>query len=128
MERLTNKVIKYLGALLAAGLLVVYFFLDPAQHFFPKCPFLWLTGWKCAGCGAQRAVHYLLHGDILEAFRVNFLFVLAFPYVLFGLILEYTAWGQKQIGIRRRWYGYWATLVALFAVLIFGIARNVWGL
>jgi hypothetical protein len=124
---LTNRVIKYLGALLAVGLLGIYFFLDPTQQYFPKCPFLWLTGLKCPGCGAQRAVHYLLHGDISEAFRVNFLFVLAFPYVLFGLILEYTPWGQKQLTIRRKWYGYWATLVALFAVLAFGIARNVWG-
>ncbi|MFN0035605.1 MAG: DUF2752 domain-containing protein [Saprospiraceae bacterium] len=126
MEAL-SKGTKIAGALLAAGLLWVYFFLDPAQHFFPKCPFLWLTGWKCPGCGSQRAVYQLFHGNVLEALRLNFLFVLAFPYVLFGLVLEYTAWGQRQIAIRRSGYGYWATMVALVAVIAFGIARNVWG-
>ncbi|MFN0215317.1 MAG: DUF2752 domain-containing protein [Saprospiraceae bacterium] len=124
---MTLKIINYSGALLAVGLLVVYFFLDPNSHFFPKCPFLWLSGWKCPGCGSQRAIHHLLHGDFLGAFRVNFLFVLALPYVFLGLVLEYTAWGRRQIPIRRRWYGYRATLVTLFAVLIFGFTRNLWG-
>ncbi len=127
MEHLTQRIFNYTGALLVAGLLGVYFFLDPEHHFFPKCPFLWLTSWKCPGCGAQRAVHQLLHGNVLEAIRVNFLFVTAFPYVIFGLVLEYTAWGRRQIPIRRTWYGYRAALVALFAVIAFGIARNVWG-
>ncbi|MDO8365379.1 MAG: DUF2752 domain-containing protein [Saprospiraceae bacterium] len=127
MEHSTRKIFNFTGALLAAGLLGVYFLLDPEHHFFPKCPFLWLSGWKCPGCGSQRAVHHLLHADVLEALRVNFLFVLAFPYVLFGLILEYTAWGQTQFSIRRRWYGYRAALVALVAIVAFGIARNVWG-
>jgi len=124
---LTQKIINSTGALLAVGLLGVYFFLDPEHHFFPKCPFLWLTGWKCPGCGAQRAVHHLLHGNVLEAFRVNFLFVLAFPYVLFGLVLEYTAWGQRQIPIRRTWYGYRAAMLALVVVVAFAIARNISG-
>ncbi len=127
MEHLTQRIFNYAGALLVAGLLGVYFFLDPEHHFFPKCPFLWLTSWKCPGCGAQRAVHQLLHGNVLEAIRVNFLFATALPYVIFGLVLEYTAWGRRQIPIRRTWYGYRAALVALFAVIAFGIARNVWG-
>lgn len=126
MEASTKRIFNYAGALLVAILLGVYFLLDPTQHFFPKCPFLWLTGWKCPGCGSQRAVHHLLNGHVLEALRVNFLFVLAFPYVLLGLVLEYTAWGKAQVSLRRRWYGYRATLVALAVVLAFGIARN-WG-
>lgn len=127
MEDLTHKNFKYTRALLVAGLLGVYFFLDPAQHFFPKCPFLWLTGWKCPGCGSQRAVHQLLHGQILEALRLNFLFVLAFPYVCFGLVLEYTAWGRAQLVVRRKWYAYRAALVALVVVMSFWISRNLWG-
>jgi len=127
MEHSTHKIFKFLGALLAAGLIGVYFLLDPEQHFFPKCPFLWLSGWKCPGCGSQRAVHHLLHGDVLEALRINFLFVLAFPYVIFELVLEYTPWGRAQTAIRRKWYGYRATIVALVTVLAFGVARNVWG-
>lgn len=127
MARLTSKIIKATGALLAIGLLGIYYFFDPNQHFFPKCPFLWLTGFKCPGCGAQRAVHQLLHGNLIEAFHANALFVIAWPYVLFGLVLEYNQWGKTQIALRRRWYGYHATFVALATVLLFGIARNLWG-
>ena len=86
MEDSTQKIFNFTGALLAAGLLGVYFFLDPEQHFFPKCPFLWLSGWKCPGCGSQRAVHHLLHGDVTEALRVNFLFVLAYPMSCWDLL------------------------------------------
>ncbi len=127
MEHFSHRIRIFSGAFLVAVLFWVYFSLDPAQHFFPKCPFLWLTGWKCPGCGSQRAVHHLLHGNFLEALRVNFLFVLAFPYVFFGLVLEYTVWGQRQISIRRKWYGYRATIVALVGVVTFGVSRNVWG-
>ena len=127
MVRLTRKIINATGALLAISLLGIYFFFDPGQHFFPKCPFFWLTGLKCPGCGAQRAVHHLLHGNLSDALHANILFVAAWPYVLFGLLLEYTAWGKAQIKLRRRWYGYHATLVALATVVLFGIARNLWG-
>ena len=123
----TNKVFNRIGALLAVALLGIYFLLDPEQHFFPKCPFLWLTGWKCPGCGSQRAVHQLLHGNIPEALQLNFLFVVALPYVLLGLTLEYTEWGKRQDSIRKTWYGYRAALLALMVVLAFGIGRNVFG-
>jgi len=123
----THKIFKSGGALLVTGLLWAYFVLDPKQHFFPKCPFLWLTGLKCPGCGSQRAVHQLLHGNFLEALSLNFLLVVSFPYVLFGLVLEYTHWGQQRFEIRRTWYGYRAALIALFVVLGFGILRNIGG-
>lgn len=114
-----------LWLLLAIGLLVVYFPLNPEHHLFPKCPFFWLTGWKCPGCGSQRALHHLLHGNVLEAFRVNPLFVLSLPYVLFGLMLEYSAWGMRQIELKRVWYGGRAAKITLVGVLVFWLCRNV---
>ena len=127
MVDLTNKIFNYTRALLVAVLIGVYFVFDPMQHLFPKCPFLWLSGWKCPGCGAQRAVHQLLHGNFWAALQLNFLFVMAFPYVFLGLIMEYTAWGQAQVRIRRNWYGYQAAKVAFGGILLFGVARNIWG-
>lgn len=108
-------------------MLGVYFLLDPAQHFFPKCPFFWATGWKCPGCGSQRAIHQLLNANIPEAMRANFLLVLASPYVIFGLVLEYTSWREKYASVRRKWYGRSAAWAALAVVLVFWLARNVWG-
>ena len=118
--------LRLIGLVAAGSLVWLYFRYDPAQHLFPKCPFLMLTGFKCPGCGSQRAVHQLLHGDITGAAQANILFVLLLPYVLLGLVLEYTAWGRQQFATRRRWYGYRATLLALVIVIGYWVARNVW--
>lgn len=117
------------GRLVGVVIVVVvgwlYFWFDPAQYPFPKCPFLSITGYRCPGCGAQRALHQLLHGDVVGAGQTNLLFVLVLPYVLPGLALEYTAWGRRQFALRRRWYGYRATWVVLVVVLVFWVVRNI---
>ena len=75
-----------------AVLLVVGFFyyaLDPSTSgAFPQCRFLSLTGYKCPGCGSQRAVHALLHGDVAGAFRYNALLLIAVPWIAFCLFVE----------------------------------------
>lgn len=35
------------------------------------CPFHWLTGLPCPGCGAARSLRALLAGDVARAFCVN---------------------------------------------------------
>lgn len=110
-----------LAALLVAG---VYFVFDPSEGgLFPRCPFLMLTGWQCPGCGSQRAVHALLHFDVVQAVRMNALQVLAVPYVTLLLVSEQT---------RKRWPAFyrrvhnprlaWAFLVF---VLIWFVGRNL---
>lgn len=62
------------------ALVVVYYFYDPSvSAFFPKCPFRSVTGLPCAGCGSQRAIHALLHGDIAKAAEYNFMVVVFLP-------------------------------------------------
>ncbi|MDE5687365.1 MAG: DUF2752 domain-containing protein [Paramuribaculum sp.] len=77
--------VKYaLYAAIAAVLLtavVLYATFDPATNPFPRCIFLQLTGWKCPGCGSQRALHALLHLDIAKAWRYNAMLVAAIPIV-----------------------------------------------
>lgn len=66
----------------AAALAVAYYFFDPSQTAaFPKCPFFVATGLKCPGCGSQRALHSLLHLDIIGAAKYNALLVVAIPFV-----------------------------------------------
>ncbi len=78
--------------LVAAFLLVlglVYYALDPSSStLFPRCTFLSLTGYKCPGCGSQRAVHALLHGDLAAAFRYNALLLIAIPWIALCLFAE----------------------------------------
>lgn len=66
--------------LLALG--VVYYKYDPsASLIYPKCPVMSLMGYPCPGCGSQRAIHSLLHLNLLDAIRYNFLVVLFIPIV-----------------------------------------------
>ena len=55
--------------LLGVGALLLYSF-DPSapNNYFPRCPSYWLLGVYCPGCGITRALHALLHGDVVQAF------------------------------------------------------------
>jgi hypothetical protein len=64
----------------AAGSAAVLFRFDPMRvDFYPRCPLYVLTGLYCPGCGALRAGHALLHGEVMAALGFNVLFVLALP-------------------------------------------------
>lgn len=104
---------------------IVYFRFNPALYSFPRCPFLVLTGWQCAGCGSQRALHHLLHGDFYAAFKLNCLLVVAVPYILLGYILEYSTWGQTKIALRQWLYGQKAKMIVLVLIISFWFLRNV---
>lgn len=68
---------------------VLYYTFDPSESvFFPKCPFFWLTGFKCPGCGSQRAIHQLLTLHIKEAIKYNAFMVFSIPLLLFLVIAD----------------------------------------
>lgn len=67
-----------------AGATAFLYAVDPNRHaVYPQCLLYNLTGLYCAGCGATRACHALLHGRVLEALHDNVLFVGALPVLLF---------------------------------------------
>ena len=67
-------------ALAALAALALLYRVDPAQSpIFPPCIFHSLTGLYCPGCGATRALHHLLHGEIHAALAMNPLFVISLP-------------------------------------------------
>jgi len=59
---------------------------SPSNQFFPKCPFFFLTGWQCPGCGATRALYHLLHLHGVTAFKFNPLFILTLPFIIYGFL------------------------------------------
>lgn len=71
------------GGIAAGIILALYFAFDPGSELFaPKCPLLMATGLKCPGCGSQRMLHALLHGDIAAAWRYNALLFLFVPFLI----------------------------------------------
>ncbi|MFI6319127.1 DUF2752 domain-containing protein [Nonomuraea sp. NPDC050556] len=74
-----------LGVAAATGAVVAYVgSVDPneAGHY-PTCPFLFLTGLYCPGCGSLRAIHALAHLDVVGALDMNPLAVAVLPFLLF---------------------------------------------
>ncbi len=55
--------------------------IDPGAKgsLLPPCPFHALTGWFCPGCGSTRALHALVHGDVVQALAMNPLLVVVLP-------------------------------------------------
>jgi hypothetical protein len=72
--------------LFIAGAAYLFIFEPGKSGFFPACPFRFLTGFTCPGCGSARALHHILHGHFDTAFTFNPLLLLAIPFLLFALI------------------------------------------
>ncbi len=103
------------------------FTVDPNQAgHYPTCPFLATTGLYCPGCGALRAVHDLLHGDVGGALARNPLAVLAAPY----LILAFVTWVLRTAGRpapRSTSLPPWVVWLVLGGVVAYGVLRNLPG-
>jgi hypothetical protein len=70
------------GACACAAASAYVYAVDPASGAYPQCLLYQTTGLYCAGCGATRACHALLHGRVLEALHDNVLFVTLLPVAL----------------------------------------------
>jgi len=73
-----------LAACTCAGVSAFLYAVDPNRHaVYPQCLLYKATGIYCAGCGATRAVHALLHGRVLEALHDNAFVISALPLAIF---------------------------------------------
>ena len=112
--------------LLIMAALALFYFVNPtASHFYPQCPFRLLTGCQCAGCGFQRALHAVLHGQMSEAIHYNIFLVYSLPYFFLILFTEYIVRGTTKAHLRR-----WVeskTAIYLYVTLfcMWTVVRNV---
>ena len=104
----------------------LYFFIYPIyQQYFPKCIFHSLTGLYCPGCGVQRAISSLLHGNIILALRDNFLVVALLPFIANSFrILFLDAFSEKYLN-HLKFYSPAFQKTFLVIVIIFGVIRNI---
>lgn len=103
--------------------IAAYWMFDPSRYIFPRCPVYMLTGWECPGCGSQRALHALLHGDIAGAWRYNAFLLCMAPVIGLLLFSEFFRGRYPRLnrGLTSR------PAVIVFVVLIVGwtVLRNV---
>lgn len=119
----------WLAALACTGMAAVWLLrtFDPntAGSLFPPCPFHAITGLFCPGCGITRALHALVHFDLVRALAMNALVVLSLPLLAVMVVQGFTQRALLPKSVARvvfdgRWW--------IGALLVFGIARNLPGL
>lgn len=112
--------------ILFAGIaaLMVYAFFDPAETWWmPKCPVHFLTGFNCPGCGSQRAIHAMLHGDFSGAFRENAILFLVIPFII---VVAFAELQRNRYPSLYRWVTKWWVVGTLTAIIVvWGVVRNL---
>lgn len=109
--------------LCAAG---IYYFYDPSLNgFFPRCPFLSITGWRCPGCGSQRAIHAILHGDLATAWHFNAMMVVSLPVLAVYTFAEFTRsrFPRFYCAVNKPAF-IWGIFIAVIA---WWLSRNIFG-
>ena len=113
--------------LIAALLGVIYYFFDPMEsRWMPRCVFHQLTGLQCMGCGSQRMLHALLHGDFAGAFRANLFGMLMLPVI--ALMAWAEARREKHPAVYRRLFSPAAVYGLIVLMILWLILRHIIGI
>ncbi len=108
----------------AIALAVLYFGTPASETWILKCPLFQFTGLQCPLCGSQRAIHDMLHGNIISSWHYN-------PALwVFALYLMFIASGYINRRIRQSKVHKWCVsnkgiFTAIGVLLLWGIARNI---
>ena len=112
-------------AAVVLGLSVLLHLRDPhSTGSWGLCPWLFLTGTYCPGCGGLRAVNDLTRGDVAGAASSNLLLVTALPVL--GLVWVRTVADRWQGRVRAPRPALRTTLAVgvLVVALAFAVLRN----
>lgn len=90
------------------------------------CTFREVTGLECPGCGGQRSLHFLLHGDVLLALHYNVFFVIALPFLAYFYVMAVRVYilNQKEC-LKSFVFSSWFGFSLLAFVVLFFILRNI---
>lgn len=112
--------------LLLSGVIALFYFkVFPNEiGFILRCPLYDTTGVYCPGCGSQRAIHNLVHGNFLAALKQNIMLILGGLALLYhyGIVLSNSIFKTnfKSILNNKK-----VLLIALAILLLFWILRNI---
>lgn len=124
MRRLVLISITVVAVVLAVA---IYFSFDPSvSRFFPRCIFLTLTGYQCPGCGTQRALHALLHGNLAAAWHYNAALIVALPLIALYAYAE--CYRKTKVSLYRSLNSPVVITLLLVAIVSWWVMRNVLGL
>ncbi len=125
MSSQSNLIMKWSIPIVVITLGIFYFSVNPNTFIYtPKCPFHFLTGLHCPGCGTQRAFHEILHGNIWEGLQHNFLILFAFLILSYKLYVSYKS-NSTSKPVKNLLHHNAAPWLILALVLGFWILRNL---
>lgn len=106
--------------------LCYYNYQESGSEWSIQCGLYKYTGLYCPGCGGQRALHSLLHFDILSALKYNILIFPAVPILLYLYYLLIRIYLVKDRGANHQLYlsNKFAIIFVLVLVTFF-IIRNI---
>jgi hypothetical protein len=114
------KKIGLIGAATAVAAAIVLFACDPSRvPIYPVCLFHRLTGLNCPGCGSLRAMHQLLHGNVVAALHFNALLVVSLPlfaWVGFRVFRQATT-GAPTVAVKPFWLWMYLGISLAFGIL-----------
>lgn len=97
----------------------------PALYsFYPQCPIYRYFHIECPGCGTTRALAALLHGNVLEALRLNaFITLLMLPAAIYAALCYRRFLERKPFHLPR--FPQPALYATLAAAILFAFVRNL---
>lgn len=122
----TRFFIPLIWCILVVGILLLYSLFDARYvEWFPRCPFYMLTKLYCPGCGSQRALSALLHGDFFQSIKYNFLAIIVLPFLLYAAVINgLNLLGKKKVPLHI-FYAPAFSWAVLIMVMVFTLVRNI---
>jgi len=122
-----NRMVFVIFIIILGG--VVLYNLNPTQYWFmPKCPFKLITGLSCPGCGIQRAIHALMHGEIKEAIHYNYYLLYSGPYAASFLLVWLMPENVLRDKVKSIIENKYVVNFYLFTFLLWLVIRNIFNL
>lgn len=121
-----KKMSTAIALIVAIAVFCIYYNFNPASYsIFPKCPFHTLTGFDCPGCGSQRAIHALLHGNFREACGYNILLIISIPFLAIHFGYNVLSLMKKRVIQWKLLYHPLTPKIIFAVVAVFWIVRNI---
>ncbi|MCH5245534.1 MAG: DUF2752 domain-containing protein [Muribaculaceae bacterium] len=122
-KELSRAVVVATVAAIVVAIVVLYSVVDPETAWMPKCPVKMLTGYDCPGCGSQRALHALLHGDLSAAWNFNPALFVSAPIIF--ILLFAATFNRRYPRLYRATLHPAVPITILVATVLWTVFRNM---